>query len=133
MVGAIPMLRPLNYILVDKKPIAVDTTKESGLIRWGSWMLNADRMVKKERVMGFEVSTVFLGIDHQFVNGPPLVFQTTVFIPWDKPIQKNGITITREEADEFGPWRYSTWEKAEEGHAEMVRLVRLSGLKIANA
>src|SRR5262245_14898324 len=46
------------------------------------------------------ISTVFLGLDHQWMDGPPLLFETMVF---------NG------PCNEFQE-RYSTWKEAEEGH-----------------
>ena len=49
------------------------------------------------------VSTVFLGIDHRFGTGPPILFETMVFGGSSDGMQ----------------WRYSTWEKAEDMHWEM--------------
>ena len=46
------------------------------------------------------VSTVFLGIDHEFFNGPPLLFETMVF----------GGEHDGEQ------WRCSTWDQALEMH-----------------
>lgn len=54
------------------------------------------------------VSTVFLVHDHQYGDGPPLLFETLVF---------EGVLDGECE-------RYATWEEAERGHAEMVRRVR---------
>ena len=57
------------------------------------------------------VSTVFLGIDHNFnnLNGKqkPLLFETMVFSN-----EKN--------FDELDVDRYSTWEEAKKGHKKMV-------------
>lgn len=50
------------------------------------------------------VSTVFLGIDHQWGSGPPLLFETLVT---DGPL-----------ADEMH--RYSTYEQARLGHITML-------------
>lgn len=53
------------------------------------------------------VSTVFLGLDHQYGDGPPLLFETMVFGgPLDHEMN-----------------RYSTWNEAEKGHQEMVERV----------
>lgn len=56
---------------------------------------------------GVWISTVLLGLDHQFGDGPPLIFETMVF-----------------ESSDYGPDldmdRYSTREQAEEGHRRMV-------------
>lgn len=63
------------------------------------------RFVAKTKVYeGCEVSTVFLGLDHRFGDGPPLVFETLVF----------GGT-----EDGEGD-RYSTYAEAVAGHARFV-------------
>lgn len=57
----------------------------------------------------FEVSTVFIGIDHRLDgNGPPLVFETAVFGP-------EGADIVD---------RYSTYAEAQRGHDRVVERVR---------
>lgn len=57
------------------------------------------------------VSTVWLGIDHQFGDGPILIFETMVF---GRPEgEKN-------EWHEDECWRYSTLEDAEAGHRNIV-------------
>ena len=54
---------------------------------------------------------VFLGLDHSFGSGPPLLFETMVF---GGPLD--------EEMD-----RYTTWDEAEAGHKAMVKRVQESG------
>lgn len=66
------------------------------------------RIVAQDHVGDVLVSTVFLGIDHQWGDGPPLLFETIVF---------GG---PHDQAQE----RYSTWEEAEKGHAAMLAKVR---------
>lgn len=56
---------------------------------------------------GHVVSTVWLGLDHRFGYGPPLIFETMVFASEDSYM---GL-----ECD-----RYSTEAAAIEGHARMV-------------
>ncbi len=53
------------------------------------------------------VSTVWLGIDHQWGDGPPLIFETLVF---------GGKHDQHME-------RYSTEDEAKEGHKRVVRMV----------
>lgn len=60
--------------------------------------------VAKDVVGESAVSTVFLGVNHQFHGGPPKIFETLVF--------------GGPRADTMR--RYSTWEEAERGHAEIV-------------
>jgi hypothetical protein len=54
------------------------------------------------------VSTVFLGINHQFGEGPPLIFETMVF--------PNENDLSEEYCE-----RYSTEEEAQAGHDRIVR------------
>lgn len=63
----------------------------------------------------FFVSTVFLGLDHQYGNGPPLVFETMIFPAKDGDIAEWG--------EEFCD-RYTTIDEAREGHAKAVQMVR---------
>lgn len=72
---------------------------------------------------GLEVSTVWLGLDHNFGGGRPLIFETMVFVPSDKKINLllREIKINREE---FDMARYSTLEEARLGHKMMVKRCR---------
>lgn len=65
------------YILLsDKKtPILTDD-----LLEWGRWMEKRDRVVAVSEWDGVKVSTVFLGLDHNFWGGgPPILWETLVF------------------------------------------------------
>ena len=53
------------------------------------------------------VSTVFLGMDHAFGDGPPLLFETMVF-------------TSKKRMSEESCERYSTWNEAVAGHARIV-------------
>lgn len=93
------MNKPKFYILKDKSPVAIDDGLE-----WGKWFETADRTVKKTTVADVEISTVFLGLDHQHFNGPPLLFETMVI---------GG------ESDQDCT-RCSTWDEAKKQHKDMV-------------
>ena len=54
------------------------------------------------------VSTVFLGLDHGFGSGPPIVFETMIFHGSHDGYQD----------------RCSTWEEAEKMHQKAVAIVR---------
>lgn len=54
------------------------------------------------------VSTVFLGLDHNWGRGPPLLFETLIF---GGPLH-----------DEM--WRYPTWDAAVAGHTAAVQAVK---------
>jgi hypothetical protein len=78
---------------------------------WGAWRQANDPHVKETDLPDYWVSTVFLGLDHQYGDGPPLVFETMVF-------NRTG------ESDLCQ--RYSSWDDAVTGHDAVVsRLTRL--------
>lgn len=80
----------------------------ASLMRWGEFMEGTRRMVRRTKVGDAQVSTVFLGIDHSFDDGPPVLFESCVF----------GGKL----ADEMD--RYTSWAEAERGHVELVKRVR---------
>jgi hypothetical protein len=91
-----------HYILEGREAVPV------GLLRWARWFETAYRHIgQTESCNGF-VSTVFLGLDHNFLgNGPPILFETLVFGgEWDGEM-----------------FRYSTFEEAVEGHYRVCNLV----------
>ena len=89
-----------KYILKDHEAIPTDNLEE-----WGRMFNNKDRIVKQETLPnGKRVSTVFLGLNYNWGEGEPLLFETMVFNP-----------------DEIDMERYSTWEEAEKGHKRMVK------------
>ena len=92
-----------KYILVDREPVL-----EEDLGKWGKWLEENERHVADTAVEGLRVSTVFLGIDHSFGNGKPLLFETMIF-------PQDGFQ------EELYCDRYSTWEEAEEGHLKGIR------------
>ena len=94
-----------TYILDNRKPVKCD------LMTWAMWFEEGfDNRRVDEYVDGnVRVSTVFLGLDHQFGGeGPPLLFETMVFGGEHDGYQE----------------RCSTWEQAEEMHARACRMVK---------
>lgn len=85
------------YWILDKHT----PVKCSSIVEWGKWFEDTkNRRVAQSSHGDVEVSTVFLGIDHNFGEGLPLLFETMIFGG-----KHDGET-----------WRYSTWDKAEKGH-----------------
>lgn len=107
-----------HYILdADHRPVKVS------LMEWAKWYEAADRRVAATETKLFWISTVFLGINHQWRKGPPLIFETMVFEreAHDHP-QFVGLKV-REELD-GEQWRYASWDAAVVGHAATVRRVK---------
>lgn len=95
----------MYYILKDKTPVAV-----TDVIEWGKWFEAANRVVKQTTLPdGTFISTVFLGLNHNYSGGQPLLFETMIF----------NSNENREDYQE----RYTTWEQAEEGHQKAIELV----------
>jgi hypothetical protein len=93
--------RNRHAILKDKKVFPINN-----ILMWARWFETAG---EKKRV-GFDtvgedyVSTVFLGLNHEYFGGEPLWFETMVFGgPLDGECE-----------------RYTTYEQAELGHKKML-------------
>ena len=93
----------MNYILENQIPIP-----EPDVIKWAKWFEKSSRQIKRDKINNIIISTVFLGIDHRFGQGEPLLFETMIF---------GG------KHDEFQE-RYSTWNEAIKGHEIAVKLVK---------
>jgi hypothetical protein len=96
---------PSYWILQGKLAVPVD------LMTWARWFESAgdSRLVAKTRIGGVEISTIFIGLDHNFFeDGEPEIFETMVF--------RGG---SGQECDRCG-----TWEGAEGMHTNAVALVR---------
>ena len=49
-------------------------------MEWAKWFeKGGNRIVKQEMIGDTKVSTVFLGLDHNFGDGPPVLWETMVF------------------------------------------------------
>ena len=90
-----------KYILRGKKAVRCNDVK-----KWARWFETADRHVAASVNSKARVSTVFLGLNHQWGHGEPLLFETMIF---------GG------EHDQYQE-RYSTWDEAEAGHKKACEL-----------
>lgn len=94
----------MRYAILDGKTVKpVDDVLE-----WARWFESTDRHVAKDEFGDIRVSTVFLGLNHAFGDGPPLWFETMIF---GGP------------ADLYQD-RYTTWDEAERGHKKAVRVAK---------
>jgi hypothetical protein len=95
----------VKYILENKKPVV-----EEDLAKWSRWFEDPDNCRVAETKIGYiRISTVFLGIDHNFdSSGEPVLFETMIF----------GGKFHLEQA------RYCSWEEAEQGHEVSVKKVK---------
>lgn len=94
-----------QYILdAEGKPV-----EELDILAWGKWMQEGDRRVARDELPdSVSVSTVFLGLDHSFGSGPPILWETMIF---DGP-------------HDMYQDRYSSREEALAGHAKAVAIAK---------
>jgi len=88
---------------------------EPDLLTWAQWIEDHDqeRIVLQSTVGDITISTVFLGLDHNWKQkGKPLIYETMIF---------GG-------SHNYYTKRYSTKEEAETGHAAAVGLVAAEDL-----
>lgn len=102
-----------KYILNDKG----EPVPEPDLRKWAEWFEAScrpfKRRVKREKVGPYEVSTVFLGLNHNWGKGPPILWETMVF----KSGKSHDLDMDR---------CAGTREQAEAMHEKMAKKVRAS-------
>lgn len=93
-----------RYILDDSG----EPVEEPDLLKWARWFGNPDnRTVVQHSYDDVRVSTVFLGLDHQFGDGPPVLWETMIFGG-----QHDGYCE-----------RYSSYEETVDGHLKACGMV----------
>lgn len=86
---------------------------ECDFLAWLQWFENGEaRVLRQDQVGSFKVSTVFLGVDHGWGDGPPLLWETMIF-------------DDRTHAEAFDGYqeRYSSRRAALDGHHRAVETV----------
>lgn len=108
-----------HYILVDRKVVpGID------LMTWAVWFEQFDNrrvaLDEGEDSKGkWQLSSVFLGIDHSFAdNGPPIVFETMLFRE-DKAAD-----------DHNDCWRFATWDEIMSFHRR--KAAELRGIRLVS-
>lgn len=110
----------LKHWILDEE----DIPKEASLEEWVIWFEthNSARFLAKYERDGYLVSTVFLGMDHNWSGkGPPILFETMVFDDqrWEKP--GDGGNRCVDMGEEMCCERYSTKDDALIGHQRHVK------------
>lgn len=109
--------RAMHYRLIGQTPVPCS------LGEWATSVSTADRRVRLTYVGPYEVSTVFLGLDHNFSgNGPAILFETMTFLRRDLAPGLHG-DLGGSDVQAMDD-RYATWEEAERGHQRAVDYLR---------
>jgi len=92
------------YLLdVNRNPVPIND-----VMTWATGKMNMNTTVARDEIRGILISTVFLGVDHNFLNhGPPVLWETMIF---DSDVKTN-------------IRRYSSYEDALIGHQQALELV----------
>lgn len=87
--------------------------KKVDLYTWAEWFQNSpDRIVAKTNVKGVGISTIFMGLDHNFDSkGKPILFETMIF--------NSHLDVLKQFQE-----RYTSLEDAKKGHKKAVNFVR---------
>jgi hypothetical protein len=88
---------------------------EISLARW-AWLNSRERFADYRRIAEdhvdlYWISTIWLGLDHSFGSGPPLIFETMVFLSGTP--------------EDMGMQRYATEDQARAGHEAIVAEIRV--------
>ena len=94
------------YDLRGKTPVLLSFEQHIEYLKAGKgcfWKKVADSYIHD-----IHISTVYLGLNHRYDAGPPLLYETMIF----------GGPLDQEQ------FRYTSWQEAEQGHQEAVDRVR---------
>lgn len=98
----------MMYYILDEMGVP----QRVNMLTWARWFETfANRRVAFTEVGGAHVSTVFLGLDHSFECGPPVLFESMAF----SGDLSGDLGLGR---------RYHTREQALRGHKEIVEELR---------
>ena len=76
-------------------------------MEWANQIEKMDRHVADETIDHKRISTIWMGLNHNYFEGEPLLFETMIF----------------SDDGEIYCKRYSTWDEAMEGHKKAVQWV----------
>jgi hypothetical protein len=110
---------PPQYYHRDGTPY-LDNPKPA-FMQWAEDFERGDRQVAQTKTLyGERLSTVFLGLNHQWGIGPPLIFETMLFAPRNAELRRAKRRSMRRalKTGDFANWSSSVEEKAEDERIE---------------
>jgi hypothetical protein len=115
----------MSYYLLDADHVPYRVE----LDEWARWYETREgRRVGSTETQLYWVSTVFMGLDHNYhPDGPPILFETMVFERErevvEMPFSGRLVSLHKSVDEDRFFNRYETWAEAETGHAEIVALI----------
>ena len=110
----------MHYILDKNKKVK----KEKDLITWAMWLESADKHIAHTKLKTIYVSTIFLGLNHRFGPGKPLLFETMVFSNRTSKTKLDKKTFKFHKSLDNYTERYSTTNQALKGHKRICKLIK---------
>lgn len=112
-----------KYILTEDHRVV----PEPDSLTWARWFEGTNRIIAQEMCGPYFVSTVFLGLDHDFVahllpgtGRQPLIFETMIF---DHSREESSPWFGRKFHPSFNfQRRYRSWDDAKAGHDYAVKI-----------
>lgn len=106
-----------HYRLDGHEVVGMPSNTSEEIVAWAQAMEATDRKVAVTNLIdGSRVSTVFLGLNHSWGAGPPMLFETALFSS-----ETHYCKFLHREVQECEVVaRYATWGEAEAGHMEWV-------------
>ena len=109
--------RPYLYYVLDADKNILATTD---LKKWGEWFGSSpDRFLKQEYIKSgdqeYFVSTVFLAVDHSYMGGTPILFETMV--------------LESGKMSEVYMQRYTEYDEAMRGHEAIMSMLKEKGVE----
>ena len=101
---------------------------EPDLMTWAEFMqFDQVKYRKVDRIAGLMLSTIFLGLDHRYGKGEPVLWETMLFNEDERSVIPG---FKSSYSPDLGQWRFSYMEEAYEFHDSKVAELR-SNLKAA--
>lgn len=115
----------VSYYVPTRKGVRLASLFEFGVV-----ILSPRKIVAKDRVGPVEVSTIFLGMDHSFGSGDPVLWETMIFhsgstttcdekVFLDMGCELYEVTYLGQEQ-----WHYTSRKEATSHHAALVDMLR---------
>lgn len=107
----------VHWILRDGQAVQVS------MAEWLEWFATRERIIHQTHISSYLISTVFLGIDHGFGGGQPVLWETMIFY---RPNTRSLSPLYHKawESDLPECLRYTSMEEARLGHWHLVNILR---------
>lgn len=101
----------IDYYKLDENKNPIPCSLEEWANQREEMFESKTKHIGSDEINGKWVSTVWLGLNHNFFDGPPEIFETMIY------------DNEKKEWTDYEQ-RYATWKEAEEGHLKAIQWVK---------